>query len=159
MNVASGAAWGGAPNGSVYGMAKMGVIGLTRAMATEGRSSGITANVVAPYAKTRAGTGFGTLPWSEELGDWLHPRKVAPLVGWLAHASCPLSGECLTVGGGHFALVELVMHEGLVDREPTIESVAAGIDAIVGGAGSPIVGGGAPALRHMLEGFDGPGVS
>lgn len=159
VNVSSGAAWGSAPNGSVYGMAKMGVVGLTRAMAAEGRSSGIVANVLAPYAKTRAGSGFGALPWSEALGDWLHPRKVAPLVGWLAHASCPLSGECLSVGGGHFALVELVMHEGLVDREPTIESVAAGIDAIVGGESSPIVGGGAPALRHMLDGFEGPGVS
>jgi NAD(P)-dependent dehydrogenase (short-subunit alcohol dehydrogenase family) len=156
VNVSSGAAWGGAPNGSVYGMAKMGVIGLTRAMAAEGHAHGITANVLAPYAKTRPGSGFGSLPWSDELGDWLHPRKVAPLVGWLAHPSCPLRGECLSVGGGHFALVELVMHEGLVDREPTIESVAAGIDAIVASDTSPIVGGSAPALRHMLEGFAGP---
>ena len=60
------------------------------------------------------------------------------------------------MGGGHFALVELVMHEGLVDREPTIESVAAGIDAIVASDTSPIVQGGASALRHMLEGFTGP---
>ena len=36
VNVASGAAFGGVPGGAVYGMAKMGVIGLTRAMASEG---------------------------------------------------------------------------------------------------------------------------
>ena len=156
VNVSSGAAWGGAPNGSVYGMAKMGVIGLTRAMAAEGHVSGITANVLAPYAKTRPGSGFGALPWSDELGEWLHPSKVAPLVGWLAHPSCPLSGECLSVGGGHFALVEMIMHEGLVDRDPTIESVAAGIEAIVASAASPISGGSALALRHMLEGFTSP---
>ena len=53
VNVSSGAAFGGVPGGAVYGMAKMGVIGLTRAMASEGRAVGIAANVIAPYAKTR----------------------------------------------------------------------------------------------------------
>ena len=159
VNVSSGAAWGGAPNGSVYGMAKMGVIGLTRAMAAEGRALGIIANVIAPYAKTRPGTGFGALPWSDELGEWLHPRKVAPLVGWLAHGSCPLTGECFSVGGGHFALVKLVMCDGLIDREPTIESIAAGIDAMTNTATEPIVDGRSRALAHMLEGFSGPGSS
>src|SRR6185436_9094346 len=33
VNVSSGAAFGGVPDGSVYSMAKMGVVGLTRAMA------------------------------------------------------------------------------------------------------------------------------
>jgi NAD(P)-dependent dehydrogenase (short-subunit alcohol dehydrogenase family) len=157
VNVSSGAAFGGAPNGSVYGMAKMGVIGLTRSMAAEGAAHGITANVIAPYAKTRPGSGFGALPWSDELGEWMHPRQVAPLVGWLAHESCPAQGECFTVGGGHFALVELVMHDGLVDRAPTIESVAAGHREICESDVAPIVGGGSRALARMLEGFTGPG--
>lgn len=157
VNVSSGAAFGGAPNGSVYGMAKMGVIGLTRSMAAEGAVRGITANVIAPYAKTRPGSGFGGLPWSDELGQWMHPRQVAPLVGWLAHETCPASGECFTVGGGHFARVELVMHDGLVDRAPTIESVAAGHHEICESAIAPIVGGGSRALGRMLEGFTGPG--
>ena len=55
VNVSSGAAFGGVPGGAVYGMAKMGVIGLTLAMASEGRDVGIAANVIAPYAKTRPG--------------------------------------------------------------------------------------------------------
>ena len=37
VNVSSGAAFGGVPGGAVYGMAKMGVIGLTLAMASEGQ--------------------------------------------------------------------------------------------------------------------------
>lgn len=156
VNVSSGAAFGGAPNGSVYGMAKMGVVGLTRAMASEGAALGIVANVVAPYAKTRPGSGFGGLPWSDELGAWMHPSKVAPLVGWLAHESCAVNGELFTVGGGHFARVELVVHEGFVDRTPTIESVAAGADAILHSPTSPVIGGGSAALAHMLDGFDGP---
>lgn len=156
VNVSSGAAFGGAPNGSVYGMAKMGVVGLTRAMAAEGAAAGIIANVIAPYAKTRPGSGFGGLPWSDELGEWMHPRKVAPLVGWLAHDTCDVTGELFTVGAGHFARVELVMHEGLVDREPTIESIAAGREAMLHGPTSPVVGGGSRAMAHMLEGFTGP---
>ena len=106
VNVSSGAAFGGVPGGAVYGMAKMGVIGLTLAMASEGKDAGIAANVIAPYAKTRPETGFGPFPPSAELNEWLHPRLVAPLVGWLAHDSCPVTGECFSVGGGHYAKVE-----------------------------------------------------
>jgi NAD(P)-dependent dehydrogenase (short-subunit alcohol dehydrogenase family) len=77
VNVSSGAAYGGFENSSVYSMSKAGVIGLTIAMANEGESAGIAANVVAPYAKTRPGTGFGPIPWSEGLAEWLPPA------GWL----------------------------------------------------------------------------
>jgi NAD(P)-dependent dehydrogenase (short-subunit alcohol dehydrogenase family) len=157
VNVSSGAAFGEAPNGSVYGMAKMGVVGLTRAMAREGKAVGIAANVIAPYAKTRPGSGFGPLPWSDELGEWMHPRKVAPLVGWLAHDSCTANGELFSVGGGHFARVALVIHEGFVDREPTIESLAAHADAVCGGASSEIGRPGPSAMAAMLDGFRGPG--
>jgi NAD(P)-dependent dehydrogenase (short-subunit alcohol dehydrogenase family) len=157
VNVSSGAAFGEAPNGSVYGMAKMGVVGLTRAMASEGRSVRIAANVIAPYAKTRPGSGFGPLPWSDELGEWMHPRKVAPLVGWLAHGSCSANGELFSVGAGHFARVSLMIHEGFVDREPTIESVAANAAAICGGPAGEIGRPGPSAMDAMLRGFAGPG--
>src|SRR5947209_6909096 len=120
VNVSSGAAFGGVPGGAVYGMAKMGVIGLTRAMASEGRDVGIAANVIAPYAKTRPGTGFGPFPASDELNEWLAPRLVAPLVGWLAHEACPVSGECFSVGGGHYARVGLEVTDGLFDRHASI---------------------------------------
>ena len=95
VNVSSGAAYGGFDKSTVYSMAKAGVIGLTIAMANEGEPVGITANVVAPYAKTRPGTGFGPIPWSEGLAEWLHPRRVAPVVTWLAHDSCAVQRRVL----------------------------------------------------------------
>lgn len=159
VNVASGAAYNGVPGGAVYGMAKMGVIGLTRQMAVEGAPVGIAANVVAPFAKTRAGTGFGPIPWSDALGEWMHPRHVAPLVGWLAHDSCPVNGECFSVGTGHFARASLVVTEGLVDRDATIESVAAGAAAILDGPTGEITPWGSPVMARMLAGFDGPTTS
>ena len=154
VNVASGAAFGGVPGGAVYGMAKMGVIGLTRAMASEGRADGIAANVIVPSAKTRPGTGFGPIPWSDELAEWLHPRLVAPLVGWLAHANCPLSGECLDVGGGHFARVGLVTNDGIVDRDATIDTLAARADELTSGPTTPMesAGGGMAAIFRDYPG-------
>jgi NAD(P)-dependent dehydrogenase (short-subunit alcohol dehydrogenase family) len=156
VNVSSGAAFNGVPNGTVYGMAKMGVIGLTRQMATEGASWGIGVDVVAPYAKTRIGTGFGPIPWSDELGEWLHPRLVAPLVGWLAHESCPVSGECFSVGGGHVARVSLVVNEGYVDRDATIESFAAHFEEVMGGPTTEVSPSASPVMARMLGGFRGP---
>jgi NAD(P)-dependent dehydrogenase (short-subunit alcohol dehydrogenase family) len=153
VNVSSGAAFGGVPGGAVYGMAKMGVIGLTRAMASEGRDVGIAANVIAPYAKTRPGTGFGPFPPSAELEEWLAPRLVAPLVGWLAHEACPVSGECFSVGGGHYARVGLEVTEGLVDRDATIESIAAGAAAILDSPATAITTTVSDNMRRMFEGF------
>ncbi len=154
VNVSSGAAFGGVPGGAVYGMAKMGVIGLTLAMASEGREAGIAANVIAPYAKTRPETGFGPFPPSAELNDWLHPRLIAPLVGWLAHDACPVTGECFSVGGGHYARVSLEITQGLVDRDATIERIAAGAAEILESPRAPIGGAqGSAAMRRMFEGF------
>ena len=154
VNVSSGAAFGGVPGGAVYGMAKMGVIGLTLAMASEGRDAGIAANVIAPYAKTRPETGFGPFPPSAELNEWLHPRLVAPLVGWLAHDACPVTGECFSVGGGHYAKVSLELAHGLVDRDATMERIAASAHAILDSPSAPIAGAqGSSAMRRMFEGF------
>lgn len=156
VNVSSGAAFGGVPDGTVYGMAKMGVVGLTRQMAHEGRDLGIAVNVVAPYAKTRLGTGFGPIPWSERLGEWLHPAKVAPVVAWLCHRTCPATGECFSVGAGHVARVSLAVNEGFVDRDLTIESVAAHADQILTGPTTEITLSASPSMAAMFGGYDGP---
>ena len=151
VNVSSGAAFGGVPDGSVYSMAKMGVVGLTRSMASEGRGAGIAANVISPSAKTRQGTGFGPIPWSPELAEWLHPRLVAPLVGWLAHETCPLTGEWFTVGGGHIARVGITVTEGYLDRDATIDSIATHADEIMQSPTSPLGGGGGEMSKMMRD--------
>jgi NAD(P)-dependent dehydrogenase (short-subunit alcohol dehydrogenase family) len=154
VNVSSGSAWG-LPGGAVYGMVKMGVIGLTRSMAAEGIDAGIRANVITPYAKTRPGTGMGPFPWSETLGEWLSPRKVAPVVGWLAHESCEANGECFTVGAGHVARVSIVATEGFVDRELSIDSVAEHADEIMHGPTSEVTAFRSNAFGRMFERYPG----
>ena len=136
-------------------MVKMGVIGLTRSMAAEGLEVSIRANVIAPWAKTRPGTGMGPYPWSEALGEWLAPRKVAPVVGWLAHDSCPANGECFTVGAGHVAKVSIVTTDGFIDREPTIDSVAEHAREIVEGPTSEITAFRSTTFARMFDGYVG----
>src|SRR5215203_4458275 len=78
-----------------YGAAKMGLVGFTRVLAVEGAKNNIKANAIAPVAKTRM---------TEELlgaaADRLAPELVTPVVTYLAHEDCPVSGEVYSVGGG-----------------------------------------------------------
>ncbi len=153
VNVSSGAAFGGVPNGSVYAMAKMGVIGLTRGMASEGAPLGIACNVVVPYAKTRLGTSFGPIPWSPELGDWLSPSLVAPLVVWLSHSECPLNGETLSVGAGWQAAMNISMAAGYSDRDCTVESIQENLETMMGEPHSPVTAFSSSAIKNLLGGF------
>ena len=153
VNVSSGAAFGGVPNGSVYAMAKMGVIGLTRGMASEGAPLGISCNVVVPYAKTRLGTSFGPIPWSPELGDWLSPSLVAPLVVWLSHSECPLNGETLSVGAGWQAGMNISMAAGYSDRDCTAESIQENLETLMGEPRSPVTAFSSSAIKNLLGGF------
>lgn len=153
INVSSGAGFGGFENSTVYSMAKAGVIGLTIAMAKEGAPLGIGVNVIAPYAKTRLGTGFGAIPWSEELGDWLHPRKVAPLVAYLSHPTCEVSGQCFAVGAGHISRVAFAVNEGFTDRQLTPELIAEHIDEITQWPTKPSEGPESPLMTRMMVDF------
>jgi NAD(P)-dependent dehydrogenase (short-subunit alcohol dehydrogenase family) len=132
LNLSSGAATGGIANHAFYGGAKMAVIGVTRALATEGRPVGIRVNAMAPYAKTRAGTPFGPIPWSDALGDWLSPSQIAPLAVYLVHYDTDITGEVFHVGGGHIARVVIGVDGGFTKRDATPEDIAANIDTIIG---------------------------
>ncbi|NUU24782.1 MAG: SDR family NAD(P)-dependent oxidoreductase [Streptomycetaceae bacterium] len=123
VNISSGSAFSGVAGLAAYGGAKAGVIGMTRQMATEGAGLGIRANVVAPYAKTRPGSGFGPFPPSDELNAWLRPEFLTPLITLLAHAECPVSGECFAAGAGYISRVVLSTTQGLFDRDMTPDTL------------------------------------
>jgi len=116
----------GLPKNLAYATAKGGVIGLTRSLATAGAASGIKVNLIAPAAFTRmAGPpGPGT--------DRMQPELVAPMVAFLAHEDCPVTGEIYAAGAGRFARIFIASTDGWVapSPEPTIEDVAANWAAI-----------------------------
>jgi NAD(P)-dependent dehydrogenase (short-subunit alcohol dehydrogenase family) len=109
----------GLPNNTAYATAKGGVIGLGRSLAAAGAPLGIRVNLVAPAAHTRM-AGPGDAP------PEMDPALVAPLVAYLAHEDCPVTGEIYTAGAGRFARLLLASTPGFVARgHPTVEDVAA----------------------------------
>ena len=56
----------------------------------------------------------------------MSPDLVAPIVAFLAHESCPVSGEIYSAGAGRFARLFIASTEGYVQTkpDPTVEDVA-----------------------------------
>ncbi len=101
-----------------YGAAKMGLVGFTRVLAVEGARFNIKANAIAPLALTRM-----TETIMGALGDKLDPGLVSPLVAFLAHEDCPVSGEVFSVGGGRVAQVFLGETKGYFKADLGLEDV------------------------------------
>ncbi|MFC9767252.1 SDR family NAD(P)-dependent oxidoreductase [Rhodococcus jostii] len=101
-----------------YGGAKAGIAGVTRVLALEGAAYGIAANAIAPIASTRMTAGL--------LGDLtarVTPEGVSPVVAFLAHEDCPVSGAVYSVAGGRVAKIFVGETSGAVLEELTAEAV------------------------------------
>jgi NAD(P)-dependent dehydrogenase (short-subunit alcohol dehydrogenase family) len=111
----------GLPTNTSYATAKAALVGLTRSLTTAGAPHGIKVNLVAPAAMTRMA---GRRPGEES--KEMAPDLVAPMVAFLAHEDCPVSGEIYAAGAGRFARIFVAATEGYVHptSEPTIEDVA-----------------------------------
>ena len=101
-----------------YGAAKMGLVGFTRVLGVEGARFNIKANAIAPLAMTRM-----TEDILGALKDKLDPALVSPLVAFLAHEECPVSGQLFSVGGGRVAHVFLGETNGYYSPTLTPEDV------------------------------------
>jgi len=152
LNLSSGAGLWGVPQMTGYAAAKLGIVGFTRALALEGAAHGITVNVVAPCAKTRPG-GFGPIPASPALHAWLSVDEVAPVVTWLVHEDCTVTGECFSVGGGYVGRVTVAVNDGWRGRPLTPERVRDDWAAVMAdGPWTPLPAGRGD-LDRMLDGF------
>lgn len=111
----------GLPQNLSYATAKAAVVGLSRSLTTAAAAHDITINVIAPAAFTRMAGRPGDEPPPE-----MAPELVAPMVAFLAHEDCPVSGEIYAAGSGRFARIFIAQAEGYVHPGPeaTIEDVA-----------------------------------
>jgi len=129
----------GRPDNIGYATAKAGVVGMTRSLTAAGAAHGINVNLIAPSASTRmvlpSGVRGSTRP---ALPEGMEPELVAPMVAFLAHEDCHVSGEIYLAGARRFARIFIASTEGYVHREPgrpTIEDVADHWDSINDEAG------------------------
>jgi NAD(P)-dependent dehydrogenase (short-subunit alcohol dehydrogenase family) len=123
----------GAPFAAAYNTAKAGVFGLMRSVAAVGREAGVRVNAVMPSADTRMQLMPGGQLISDEAND-AEPvggpsplsasDLAAPLVAFLMHDSCGVTGEMFFTGRGHAARVFLGTGPGHFDADMSIESVA-----------------------------------
>jgi NAD(P)-dependent dehydrogenase (short-subunit alcohol dehydrogenase family) len=87
---------------SNYGAAKAGIAGFTQIVAMEMARYGVTANAIAPGARTRmTEKTFGDLSVPEGDFDALAPENIAPLVAFLASdRAAHISGQVFGIQGG-----------------------------------------------------------
>jgi len=102
-----------------YCLAKAGVIGLSNVLALEGAPEGVKCNVILPGAVTRMAGQRDTSSYPP-----MPPELVAPVVAWLAHESCPISGEMLISMAGRVAKAFVAETVGAYRPAWTIEEVA-----------------------------------
>jgi len=109
-----------------YSAAKAGLIGLNNVVAREGHAFGIKCNAILPAAVTRVNEDV----WDHSASPPMTAEQVAPVVGWLAHEACSISGEMLLSAAGRIARIGIVEAPGVFQPEWTIEQVDERIDAI-----------------------------
>lgn len=144
VNTVSSAGLLGSEHKSHYGAAKAGLLGLTRVLSIEGSGHGITVNAVAPVAATRMLAV--NMAESEQDADRqldpadvammravvgkLDPASVAPVVAFLAHEDCPVTGEIYTAGAGGVARFFVARTRGYYAPDLSIEDVRDHLDEI-----------------------------
>jgi NAD(P)-dependent dehydrogenase (short-subunit alcohol dehydrogenase family) len=119
INTSSGAGLLGSVGQATYSTAKAGIAALTLVQAAELRRYGVTANAIAPAARTRMTEAvFATTMQKPEQGfDAMLPDNISPLVVWLGSEEAKeVTGQVFEVSGGVISVAE-GWHEGpKVDR-------------------------------------------
>ncbi len=108
-----------------YGMSKAGMIGLNNVAALEGEAEGVKCNIIVPGAVTRMAEGIDISAYPPMGSD-----LVAPVVGWLAHEDCSITGEMLVSIAGRVAKAYVAETQGVYQGAWTIADVAKQMAAI-----------------------------
>jgi NAD(P)-dependent dehydrogenase (short-subunit alcohol dehydrogenase family) len=120
INTSSGAGLMGAVGQGNYSAAKAGIAALTLVEATELGRYGVTANAIAPAARTRMTEEvFATTMAAPGEGEFdaMAPENVSPLVVWLGSTeSTAVTGRVFEVEGGKISVADGWQHGPEVDK-------------------------------------------
>lgn len=108
-----------------YGVSKAAMIGLCNVVALEGAAEGVKCNIIVPGAVTRMAEGIDTSAYPP-----MGPELVAPVVGWLAHEACSITGEMLVSIAGRVAKAAIAEAPGVYQPSWSIDQVGEQIEAI-----------------------------
>jgi NAD(P)-dependent dehydrogenase (short-subunit alcohol dehydrogenase family) len=108
-----------------YAMSKAAMIGLSNVIAIEGAEHNIKSNLILPGAVTRMSEAVDTSTFPP-----MGPELVAPVVGYLCHEDCAVSGEMYVSMAGRVARAFISETGGIYRPEWSIADVAANLDAI-----------------------------
>lgn len=140
VNTSSEAIVGHIPKGVDYSAAKGAVFAFTKALATDGKRSGIRVNAVAPRGNTRMAAPeilAHTFDQPEEnfrneAFTSMLPEYVSPAVAYLAHESCPLTGEVIVCGGLQAMRLALIETKGVTfEKNITPEDLAENVEQLL----------------------------
>jgi NAD(P)-dependent dehydrogenase (short-subunit alcohol dehydrogenase family) len=125
----------GLPDNLGYATAKAGLVGMTRSLTVAAGELDIKINVIAPNAWTRMGSraSEGQVEAAQPAPPNMEPELVAPMVAFLAHEACTVSGEIYVAGAGRFGRIFIAGNDGYLHTDPepaSIEDVAANWAAI-----------------------------
>ncbi|MDF0542257.1 SDR family NAD(P)-dependent oxidoreductase [Sphingobium sp. H39-3-25] len=131
-----------------YGMSKAAMIGLNNVIAIEGADEGVKSNIIVPGAVTRMAEGIDVSAYPP-----MGPELVAPIVGWLAHESCSVTGEMLVSIAGRVARAFIGESKGVYQPSWTVEDVGAQAEAIFDSA-DPLIFGIEGHVDHIRYSFE-----
>lgn len=108
-----------------YGMAKSGMIGLNNIAALEGEEHNVKCNVIVPGAVTRMADGIDISQYPP-----MGPELVAPVVGYLCHEDCAITGELISSMASRISRMFIAETQGVYRPSWTVDEVAAAMPAV-----------------------------
>ena len=130
----------GLPGNLGYAAAKAALVGMARSITVSAGRRNIKVNLIAPNAWTRMGgqPAAGPDAAGRPAPMRMEPERVAPMVAYLAHEACAVSGEIYVAGGGRFGRIFVAETQGYLHPEselPTVEDIGRNWAAINDEAG------------------------
>jgi NAD(P)-dependent dehydrogenase (short-subunit alcohol dehydrogenase family) len=117
VNTSSGAGLMGSVGQSAYSAAKAGIAALTLVQAAELGRYGVTANAIAPSARTRMTEGVFDMDAPDSGFDVNDPANISPLVVWLGStASAGVTGRVFEIEGGRMSVADGWQHGPAIDK-------------------------------------------